>query len=101
MIKVSVSKKNDELDYITISGHAGYDEYGKDIICASVSTLVITCINNILTLDETAIEYVCDDDKTFIKVTKNNDISNKILNNMINSLIDLESEYPKNIKVTM
>ena len=26
-------------------GHAGYEEEGKDIICASISTLLTTCVN--------------------------------------------------------
>ena len=58
-------------------------------------------INNIIALDEAAIKYVCDDNETNIKVIKENDITIKLLSNMINSLISLENEYPKNIKVTM
>lgn len=30
---------------VTIRGHAGYAEPGKDIVCAAVSTLVATFIN--------------------------------------------------------
>ncbi len=101
MIKVLVAKKDNVINEITINGHACYDEYGKDIVCAAVSTLVITTINNIIALDEAAIKYVCDDNETNIKVIKENDITIKLLSNMINSLISLENEYPKNIKVTM
>ena len=43
MIKVNI--KNNE---ITVSGHANYDDYGKDIVCASVSSLVISTVNAIL-----------------------------------------------------
>ena len=32
---------------IKIKGHAGYDEPGKDIVCAGVSTLVQTLIQSI------------------------------------------------------
>jgi len=28
-------------------GHAGFDEYGKDIVCASISVLVINTINSL------------------------------------------------------
>ena len=40
---------NSEHDYIgfQVSGHAGYDKIGKDIICASVSVLTINTINAI------------------------------------------------------
>lgn len=29
------------------SGHAGFDRYGKDIVCASISVLVINTINSL------------------------------------------------------
>ena len=44
MIKVDLTKEN----VITISGHANYDDKGKDIVCASVSSIVITTINAII-----------------------------------------------------
>ena len=30
-----------------ISGHAGYGEYGQDIVCAAVSALALTAVNSI------------------------------------------------------
>ena len=30
-----------------MSGHAGYDDIGKDIVCAAVSVLVINTLNSI------------------------------------------------------
>ena len=39
MIKVELKD-----NLITIKGHAGYDDKGKDIVCASVSSIVITTI---------------------------------------------------------
>ena len=42
---------------IKISGHAGYAEPGKDIVCAGVSTLVQTLIQSIEELTEDKIEY--------------------------------------------
>ena len=48
MIKVRISKKNNIIDKIECIGHAGYADYGKDIVCASFSTMVITTINSII-----------------------------------------------------
>ena len=39
MIKVNIEDK-----LITIKGHANYDDKGKDIVCASVSSIVITTL---------------------------------------------------------
>ena len=43
---------------IIISGHASFDEYGKDIVCASVSSIVITSINAILRYNNKWEEYI-------------------------------------------
>ena len=40
MIKIILKPKD-----ITITGHANYDTYGKDIVCAAVSATVICTVN--------------------------------------------------------
>lgn len=42
-------------------GHAGADEYGKDIVCAAVSVLVINTINSIEKFTNDG--FVCDSDE--------------------------------------
>lgn len=95
MIKVNLKEK----DKIVITGHAGYDDYGKDIVCASVSSIVITTINAIIDIDDTAIEYKDLDNKLVIKILKENDIVNKLINNMISLLGQLENDYKECIKI--
>ena len=93
MIKVVI--KNDS---ITISGHANYDDYGKDIVCAAVSSAVITTVNGILSIDENAIE-VTENGKVEIKILKDDEIVNKLINNMINLLTELQKDYKDNIDI--
>ena len=38
---------SDEFTKVTVSGHAGFDAFGYDVICASVSALVIATINGL------------------------------------------------------
>ena len=94
MIKVVLEKNK-----IEISGHAGFDDYGKDIVCASVSSIVITTINNVLDIDKDSILYEDNDNKIKIEIIKDNEIVNKLINNMILLLENLEKDYPKNIKI--
>ena len=47
MIKISY-KKDKLIEEIKIQGHAMYSDFGKDIVCSAVSTMVTTTINNIL-----------------------------------------------------
>ena len=97
MIKVEYNK-DDIIKDVKISGHAMYDVVGKDIVCSAVSSIVTTTINNILTLDENAIKYV-DKDGYILITNQDNQMASKLLNNMIDMLRELESDYPKNIKV--
>ena len=52
MITVSVRK-----DGIKISGHAGFAEAGKDIVCAGVTAMTQTLIKSVSDLTEDKIEY--------------------------------------------
>ena len=52
MIKVNVKYNNNKVYELVIKGHAGYDVHGKDIVCAAVSSMAITTINNIIALDD-------------------------------------------------
>lgn len=93
---IKVIKKN---EVIEISGHANYDEFGKDIVCASVSSIVMTTVNSIMNIDNSSISYVDDGNKIIIKKLNDNEIVDKLLNTMIVILKDLEKQYKKNIKV--
>ncbi len=47
MINIIVEKKENKISRLTISGHALFDEHGKDIVCAGVSTIAIGGLNAI------------------------------------------------------
>lgn len=100
MIKVLVIKEQNKLKSISIKGHAMYDEVGKDIVCASVSSLVISTINNILSIDNTIIDVEQNDNNILVKVLKEDKICNLLLTNMIKYLEEIAIKYPKNIKIT-
>ncbi|MDD2504908.1 MAG: ribosomal-processing cysteine protease Prp [Bacilli bacterium] len=94
MIKVNFTNNS-----IMITGHANFDNYGKDIVCASVSSIVITSANDMFIVDETALEYIDDGNKILINIIKDDELINKLFKNLKNLLINLAKDYPKNIKV--
>ena len=94
MIKVEVTK-----NHISILGHAMYDDYGKDIVCAAVSSIVMTSIESIASFDETAVDINESDNKLDITINKHDDITNKLINTMLSLLNELVKKYPKNIKI--
>lgn len=42
MIKVLVVKSRDDYRSFKVSGHANFDDYGRDIVCAAISVLTQT-----------------------------------------------------------
>ena len=94
MIKIKVKE-----DIISILGHANYDDYGKDIVCSSVSSIVMCSVEAIATFDETAINIKQDKDKLDIIINKKDNITLKLINNMLKCLKEIEKQYPKNIQI--
>ena len=55
MTNITITKSSDDnYKKIECRGHAGFADYGKDIVCAAISVLTINTINSIeqLTQDE-------------------------------------------------
>lgn len=99
MIKVSVTKKNQQIQEVSIQGHAMYDDFGKDIVCAAVSSCVITTVNGILEIDKDWILTKQDSKGVLIQVQNSSDVCQSLLANMISLLEELHDQYPKNLKI--
>ena len=98
MIKVKVLGKN-KIDSISISGHADYEEYGKDIVCSSVSSIVTTTVNGIYEIDKEYLNLEENKDGMIITVLKEDNVCDKLIKNMLSLLSELSESYPENIKV--
>ena len=94
MIKINI--KN---NIITMTGHADYADYGKDIVCASASSIVTTSINLCLRFNKESLKYKEEKDKLTIEVLSSDDNIALTINNMLMMLEELASTYKKNIKI--
>ena len=99
MIKVKVEKANAKYKKISILGHAMYDDYGKDIVCAATSSIVTTTINGLLALDKKSISYMSSSKGLSINVKSDDTTTQILIGNMISLLKELENNYPANIEV--
>lgn len=76
MITVSIYKNADGIyTGFKTSGHAGFAQYGQDVICAGVSALVINTINSIDTFTSDKFELNTDEESGFIEFKILTDIS--------------------------
>lgn len=99
MIKVNVKYNNNKVYELVIKGHAGYDVHGKDIVCAAVSTMAITTVNNIIALDNDSIDYEEKSGLLIIRIKRDTEVNNKLLDNLVRMLTELKGQYPKNIEI--
>ncbi|MDD2434992.1 MAG: ribosomal-processing cysteine protease Prp [Bacilli bacterium] len=97
MIKIRIEHDHQQIKQVSIVGHADYDKYGKDIVCAAVSSIVITTVNAMMKIDQDSIDYDNSHD-LIIKINKHMEVTDLLIQNMVDLLKELEEQYPKNIK---
>lgn len=99
MIQVKVVKEKSKYKKVTILGHAMYDEYGKDIVCSACSSIVITTVNGILAINKGSLSYMVSKKGMTIDIKTEDEITQKLIHNMICLLKELEVKYKDNIEV--
>ena len=99
MIKIKINYNDNFITDFKISGHANYDEHGKDIVCASVSSIVITSVNLVLKFNKDAIKVNQDVGLIDANVLIKDEVINKILLNMKDMLEELSNDYKKYVKI--
>jgi len=102
MISVTIytRKSNNRNDYAGFSckGHAGYDDYGHDIVCSAMSMLVINTINSIEKLTECKFKSDSNEKKGIINVTFEDELSDEarlLMDSMILGINTVVEEYGK------
>ena len=104
MIKCEFFTEDDRITGFTVSGHSGYAEAGKDIVCAAISAVV--------TMAEATINDVCgakakvrvgeDEARITLKLPKSCDEEETVqavLAGMMVTLIALQEDYSDFIEV--
>ncbi len=85
-----------------ISGHSGYDESGKDIVCAAVSSAAYMTANTIADVIGAQTDVLVEDSLGHMRcVVYDKYLSDcgYILQGFKNHLLMLEEMYPENVKV--
>ena len=72
MIQVKVVKEKSKYRKITILGHAMYDDYGKDIVCAAVSSALQMVTNGLTEILKLKCEIKKNDNNIALKIMINN-----------------------------
>ena len=97
MTTITISKdKNGSYRQLTCMGHAGYANAGNDIVCASVSVLVINTINALEELAGERLEVAADEAEGFINCDFTAPLQERsvfLLDAMVYGLENIQKEY--------
>ena len=103
MTKANFILNNDKKPYaFRISGHAEYGNYGEDIVCSGITTATFTTLNLLdKLLKQEDYTLIQDEDTGLIdfKLNKTDDLSLLIIQNLLDILINIEEQYPQNLKI--
>ncbi len=98
MTKIVVYKSNNQYKGFKCFGHSGYDEFSKDIVCSSISVLVINTINSIEQFTKDPFHLKTDEKDGLIQCMFSSDISSGtklLLDSMILGLTEIKKQYGK------
>lgn len=90
---------NHENGRITISGHAGYAENGKDIVCAAVSALTETFIASVEELTADELKAVTEPGNAIIEYKELSKRATVLLSSFFIGLNMIAATYPDHIKI--
>lgn len=94
MIAVSV-----RLDGITINGHAGYAEAGKDIVCAAITALTENLIDSIESLTEDAIQYEISPGRVDIHYKDLSEDGKLLVDSFFLGISGISQDFPEYVKI--
>jgi len=99
MTRITIYRnQNREVERFSCTGHAGYAASGNDIVCASISVLVINTINSIETFTSTAFICEAEEETGDIDFRFTEDISpdaSLLIESMILGLKEIQNDYGK------
>lgn len=94
----SIKEVKDEF-IVDINGHTGFEENGKDIVCASISTTWYMTVNLIDNFGYNIMDLSINEETGSCHFrTVKNDITSVIIKTLKENLSSLEKQYPKFLK---
>ena len=99
MTTYRIKRKGQEA-LLEVQGHSDYDIYGKDIVCASISTALIFTANLIekLNLGYNIMDLVCEEGYFRLQIKTSDLTANAVFETLEYTLEEISKQYPKNLK---
>lgn len=106
MTTVTISKINNRIAGIKVSGHTDYDVSGEDIVCAALSAMTQTALLGLLSVAGISVKFDRDEEDGFLSFKLPENLSESqahdaeiILQTMLIGVSDLAQGYSDFIKL--
>ena len=87
------------LDGITIEGHAGYAEAGKDIVCAGVTALTENLVESIESLTSDKIQYEISPGRADIHYRNLSEAGKLLVDSFFLGICGIAQDFPEHVKI--
>lgn len=84
---------------ICASGHAGFANYGQDVVCAGISSILIGALNALDVMVADQVELEMSQDMISIHVKSKDEIVQKLLQFCLIQLETIKEQYPSHITI--
>ncbi len=95
MIWVDVRTHEDAIVSIEVTGHAEYAEYGHDVVCGAVSSIMIGGLNAIDILEKDSCTLIDEDNRVYVEVLQDSGKLQTILNTICIQLETIAAGFDK------
>lgn len=106
MTTLTVVYQGTNIQQLTVSGHAGFADSGRDIVCAAIGVLITTSANALETVAGVLPEVMQNERTATIQLTLPNEVDEQtahdaqvVLRTVLQGFKDVASEYPKHLKI--
>ncbi len=106
MTTITVVRQQNSIIQVECKGHTGFARNGKDIVCASVSSIVQTALLGLIKVAKAKVDYTQNDDEGYLKFKIVGDLDKEkrhecdmILETMVEGIKDIKSGFSKYIKL--
>jgi hypothetical protein len=101
MIKADFILNEGVFSGFEISGHSGYDDYGKDIVCAAVSSAAYMTANSVTDVLKINADVSAEDGYMKFVLLENDETAEKFIKGLYIHIKNLAEQYPDFITITL
>lgn len=98
MININIMQNGSRYS-VKATGHAGYDEPGKDIVCSSISTLIYTLVISLDNDNTNGLKYTLQNGNAFVEFDVEKEKTKNIFETIFLGISMVSDKYPDYVRI--